>query len=504
MKFSAAFFALSAACLVAAAPSNIARGDRGDRGGDRDGDWNNGGWDGSRDGQSSVSTASTETSSCGAGPTSAPPHASATPASSKTKTSSGAAPTATGSSTGSDLTDGSSPDVVGTAYFITNDPSGNNIVLSNIGKNGNVTFAGIVSAGGAGEHGDDGGLFASDATYSNGIIVVHKANNFLATTNTKSGTVALFKIDPNDPSKLEMAGKPVDSQGDFPTSVAFNKGGDRLCVMNSGTKATILCYGVSASGLSPQQESLRDLTIYGYNQTNPPQGPINTFSQIAFTEDDKNIVVALKGFITPAPVRGALFIYSLGDNGELAKEPVVAGTPAPGGFTFSLTPIPGKNAFFSADFSSGMDVWDFSQGIHNVNSTKSRTNSVNVDAEITTCWSTWSPTLDRYYLSDPSTCLLTEVAIDPDTLVPTVIANHTLIEGAENIDVAVATIDDTDYLYANLAMGVGIQVLRLDGPGKSTSVGVANMTETVARAGAKITPNFIQGMAIYMKGNPKW
>ena len=114
------------------------------------------------------------------------------------------------------------------------------------------------------------------------------------------------------------------------------------------------CYGVSASGLSTQQETWRDLTIYGYNQTNPPQGPINTFSQIHFTEDDKNVVVALKGFITPEPVRGALFVYPVSDNGELAKEPTIAGTPAPGGFTFSLTPIPGKNAFFSADFSSGL------------------------------------------------------------------------------------------------------------------------------------------------------
>ena len=78
-----------------------------------------------------------------------------------------------------------------------------------------------MSAGGKGEHGDDGGQFASDATYSNGIIVVSQSNNFLATTNTKSGTVALFKIDPNDPTNLEMAGQPVSSQGDFPTSVAF-------------------------------------------------------------------------------------------------------------------------------------------------------------------------------------------------------------------------------------------------------------------------------------------
>ncbi|KZV61076.1 hypothetical protein PENSPDRAFT_643713 [Peniophora sp. CONT] len=427
--------------------------------------------------------------------------ASGSKSASSTKTSSGAAASSTSTSSGgSDLTDGTSPDVVGTVYFITNDPTENNIVLANIGKDGNVTFAGLVSAGGKGVHGDDGGQFASDATYSNGIITVSESNNFLATTNTQSGTVALFKIDPNDPSKLEMAGQPVSSQGDFPTSVAFNHAGDRLCVMNSGTKATLLCYGVSASGLSTQQESLRDLTIFGYNQTNPPQGPINTFSQVVFTEDDKNVVVALKGYITPAPTRGALFTYPINGNGELAKEPILAGTPAPGGFTFSMTPIPGKNAFFSADFSSGLNVWDFNEGVEKVNSSESKTVAKFVDGEITTCWSTWAPTIDRYYLSDPSTCLVTEVVVDPNTLAPTVVANHTLVEGGENIDVAVGTVDGTDYLYANLATGVGIAVLRLDGPGQSTMVGVANMTEPVKQAGATITPNYIQGMAVYMKG----
>lgn len=146
-------------------------------------------------------------------------------------------------------------------------------------------------------------------------------------------------------------------------------------------------------------------------------------------------------------------------------------------------------------------VWDFSQGVENINSTKSKTVSKYVDGEITTCWSSWAPTIDRYYLSDPSTCLITEVSLDPNTLAPTIVANHTLPVGVENIDIAISTIDKTDYLYANLASGVGIAVLRLDGPGQSTLVGVANMTEPVTNAGATITPNFIQGMAVYMKGN---
>ncbi|KAI0032350.1 hypothetical protein K488DRAFT_50111, partial [Vararia minispora EC-137] len=366
---------------------------------------------------------------------------------------------------------------------ITNDPDGNYIVSANIGSDGN-TFAGVTSADGLGEHGDDGGMFASDATYSNGIIVVHPETNRLATTNTKSNTVVLFAIDPQNPSRLTMVGSPVSSEGQFPTSVAFNKAGDFLCAMNSGTNAGIFCYDVTSEGLIPKEGSFRSFGPE-YNQTTPPAGPINTASQVIFTEDDKNVVAAVKGFVLPQPTRGALFVWNLGDNNTLAQEAVVASTPAPGGFTFSLTPIPGKNAFLSADFSSGLDVWSFENGIENINRSNPRTLAADVPGEITTCWSTWSPTIDSYYLSDPSTCLITEVVLDGN-LKPQIVANHTLPIGGENIDVAVGTIGGKDYLYALLTNELSVGVLRLDGTGDATLTGVANFTESIPKAGAPV------------------
>jgi len=94
---------------------------------------------------------------------------------------------------------------------------------------------------------------------------------------------------------------------------------------------------------------------YGYNQTTPPAGPINTLSQVIFTESDDALVMAVKGYLLPEPTRGALFLWTIDAKGNMAEDAIVAAAPAPGGFPFSLTPIPGKNAFFSADFSSGVE-----------------------------------------------------------------------------------------------------------------------------------------------------
>lgn len=51
-----------------------------------------------------------------------------------------------------------------------------------------------------------------------------------------SDTVVAFKINPADPTDLKMIGQPVQSQGDFPVSVALNKAADKACVLNSGRR----------------------------------------------------------------------------------------------------------------------------------------------------------------------------------------------------------------------------------------------------------------------------
>ena len=53
-------------------------------------------------------------------------------------------------------------------------------------------------------------------------------------TQAGSNTVSVFAIDRSNPAKLSIIGKPVSSGGEFPNSLAINKGGDRVCVVNGG------------------------------------------------------------------------------------------------------------------------------------------------------------------------------------------------------------------------------------------------------------------------------
>jgi len=290
-----------------------------------------------------------------------------------------------------------------------------------------------------------------------------------------------------------MLGNPISSNGDFPLSLVFNQAGDQLCVLNAGAQANVFCYDVNDDGLAPRPDSLR--SIPNYNQTTPPRGPSNTAATIAFTEDERNLVITVKGTQTP-PTPGFLVAWPV-SNGTLAEQATVIPTSGPGNLTFSLTPVPGRNAFISADFTSALNIFDFNVPLDQV-SRSNKTGSYVVGGDMILCWSAYSPTLDRYYLSAPVDSLVVEYDISDD-LVPTPIANHTIVPGAANIDISIGTINGQDYMYALLTNTTSIGVLRLDGPGQTTMVGSANLSQAVTDSGGFIRKNYASGLALFMK-----
>lgn len=261
-------------------------------------------------------------------------------------------------------------------------------------------------------------MFGPDATFSNNLLVVHDSKRLLATANTKSNTVVLYEIDADDATKLTMRGAPVDSQGDYPSSLAFSSAGDKLCVMNAGARATVLCYDVASSGLQPQSSTLRN--IPGYNQTaSDPFGPSGTASAISFTEDDSTLVVAVKGTASP-PAPGFLAAWQVESDGGLAQNPTTIMNSGGQGLSFSLTPVPGKNAFVAADFDSTVDVFDLSGELKDAGANGMGTTSTTIDGNLVLCWSTYSQSVGRYYLASPPAALVVEVELD-DKLKPTII-----------------------------------------------------------------------------------
>ncbi|KAI0029339.1 hypothetical protein K488DRAFT_88842 [Vararia minispora EC-137] len=498
MNLRSAFFTLAAVCVVVAAPSPKPDRDEGMRHrGGRNTHSRTGKAKPSRsvDVDSASSSASmTSSSSAASASTLSAPTLSGTFTGSSNRTD-GVSESLTSNSSGSNLaSNGADVGVVGTLYFLTNVPDSNNIVTATIGFDGNITYAGAIYAGGSGTHGNDGGAFAADVTFSNNLIIVHREKQLLATVNTQSNTVVLFRIDPNNPTDLKMLGEPVPSQGDYPNSLTFNNAGDRLCVVNAGTVGNFICYDVNDSGLSPDMDSIRP--IPNYNQTTPPTGPSQTASVITFTPDEKDIVVAVKGTENP-PSPGFLVAWPLEDGGRFASDPTVIQKAGPGNLPFSLTPVRGRNAFVAADLSSAVDVFDLSGDISD-SSGSNGTNSRSIDGELMLCWSTYSPTLDRYYLSAPPSSLVVEVTVDKD-LQTSVVANHVIPDNVLDTDLAIATIDGKDFLFTLLTNAPGLASLSLDGPGRTTFVGSADFSRFLAGDGIPFRRNFAQGLAVFVK-----
>ena len=222
-----------------------------------------------------------------------------------------------------------------------------------------------------------------------------------------------------------MIGFPVSTEGEFPMSLAINKNGSTVCVLNGGAVNGVNCYSVDkTSGLIAKANTLRSL---GISQTTPATGPPGSASHIIFNEDETKLIAAVKG--TP-PTPGFLAVWDIDQADGSLSEEYTHVTPASGGLLpFSLTVIPGQNAIFSADPGLGFDIYDFNdtsiasaQAGQNV--TAGGESSANaVSGQNAICWSSRSEKTGNFYLTDAGASMVTEVNVGAG-LKPTIVRVH--------------------------------------------------------------------------------
>ncbi|KAI0029711.1 hypothetical protein K488DRAFT_80018 [Vararia minispora EC-137] len=389
----------------------------------------------------------------------------------------------------------SSSFTTGAIYFLSNEPSGNNIITATIGSNGMLTVSNVVATIGNGDHGLTGGELGPDPLFSQGVISVSPMAGLLATANPGSNSISLFSIDPTDPSTLTAVGPPIASGGEFPVSVAFNSDGTALCTLNGGAMDGVQCYNVNAtSGLSVMAGTRRFLNM---GQTTPPSGPFGTASQIVWSQDQTQVYAAVKGNPGSGPA-GYIAAWNMTDSG-LSDQFVNVTLPAGAGAPFSLTPIPGQNAMFSADAAIGVDVFDFANGPESV-AASPRTQSYNISGSMAPCWSAYSPMTGDYYVSDLLTSILTEVSLDANNnLRPSMVMQYPILQNVATLDLEVATVGSQDFLYLLMPNVTAVEVLQLNGPGNATSIQQMDIAGPAASLSLPVNPNFLVGMASYVK-----
>ncbi|KAJ7843826.1 hypothetical protein B0H13DRAFT_2209663 [Mycena leptocephala] len=386
---------------------------------------------------------------------------------------------------------------VGAAYFMTNEPTGNYLVSSTIGSDGKLALYEAVHTEGVRAHGLPAppGL---DPLFSQGSVGVSPSKRFVANVNAGSNTVSVSSIDLLNPGRLSMIGKPVSSGGEFPTSLAINKAGTRVCVVNAGKVNGVSCYKFDLwEGLIPLKNTIRSL---GLNQTIPATGPPSTPSQIIFSQDEKQLIVSVKA--------GFLVVWDINADGSLSTNLWTVGG---GVLPFSLNHIPGKNALVVADPGVGYNIFNLDSnartagvsvpiprsGLTILYPDPDPCPSLPIPNQRANCWSVYSKQSGNFYIIDVGASTFTEVHVTSS--LNSTIVKATIQRGpAGPIDSDVATIGKNDFIYSLAANATGLAMLTVNGPGRAEIYQRLDVAGPAAAAKLPINRTNIQGMATFI------
>ncbi|KAF5354595.1 hypothetical protein D9758_011218 [Tetrapyrgos nigripes] len=366
----------------------------------------------------------------------------------------------------------------GAAYFMTNEPTGNYIIASDIGSDGKLNPRRAVYTSGLGGHANNGG--GGDGTISQGAVAVNAASKLLAAVNPGSHTISVFSFDSSNPTDLRLVGAPIASGGEFPTSVSFSKDGKMLCALNGGEVNGIRCFQVSSNSISPLSSTQRSLNL---NQTTPETGPPGSVSQIFVAPDGMN-----------ASDPGYLAVWDIDSSNStsptLSKDFRRISAPSGGQNLFGLVPVKGQQALAVADPAVGYNIIDLSG--------QNRSASYAVDGQMAICWVAYSEKTGNYYFIDAGADRVTEVAVD-GSLKGSTVNNHAVGNNTGPLDPSVATIDGTDYLYVLAAASTEVSVMKLNGAGQTKNVQKLDIIGPASFVGLPVNATNLQGMATYTK-----
>jgi hypothetical protein len=217
----------------------------------------------------------------------------------------------------------------------------------------------------------------------------------------------MFAIDAQDPTLLTIVGQPVTVPGDFPVTVAASQRHSVVCVGSTGANSGVSCSTFSAQGLGPMD----NLRSFDLGQSTPPAGPLNTVSQVFFSDDESALFSTVKGdptknntgFLATFAVQGA---RSCRGQNALVAQDVSRISPAGTAVLFGSSTIPGSTDLFVSDASFGAVVL----GVQTNGTVSVKGKGVVADQKAT-CWTAISPATNTAFVTDVGTNRLVEMSL---------------------------------------------------------------------------------------------
>lgn len=292
----------------------------------------------------------------------------------------------------------------------------------------------------------------------------------------------MFAIDANDATKLTRVGKPATVPGQSPNTVAASAKNNLVCVGMTGAVAGVSCASFDAKNGIGKMDNLRPFDI---KQSTPPVGPLNTVSQVFWSNDEKTLFTTVKGDPTKN-ITGFLSAFETNSCGRavaLGSQDIqseINNTAV----LFGSQPVPGSSDIFATDASFGGAVLAV-----NGKGQGSLVAKQAVDGQAATCWVTISPATKSAFVTDVGKPRLVEMSVKNAKILGQVDLSSTGANGVIDLKASGNFI----YALAPLGNNTNAQVLVMDVKGGSKQAKlVQSFDASTLGAGSSA-----QGMAIF-------
>ena len=323
--------------------------------------------------------------------------------------------------------------------------------------------------------------------------------------NPGSNSISQFRISPSNPTSLTQVGQPLDTQGQFPLSIAISNRLGQLCVANSGSPSSLTCFLIRPNGLQPFSTLSTNL-----QQTSPPTDTFPGadgdgtkgrahYAAISFNNDSSALYVSLSNSQLPAITNSSLLAYPV-VHGRLATTPgpayIFPNEPANApGFIFLSLNLPQSTYVLH----SSLQSYFLPKQISTAGTPQPVPAPAVIPGSAATCWAAYNPATDSIILTDTLVNRFLEVDAHDGSLV----AQYNITTINENVG-----------LLDEVLLGSHVYALAPANPPYAGKQGVPAsvvvLDQSAGRGQGKLIQNFVpkglgasqtvQGMASFPEG----
>ena len=325
----------------------------------------------------------------------------------------------------------------GEVYVLTNQPTGNSVMVFHRKATGVLTFAGSVASGGNGAGG------GPDPVGSQGPVVLSEDDRLLFAANAGSNSISVFGVSGDQLILLNT----VSSGGIMPVSLTVRQ--NLLYALNAGGTPNISGFTISpaTNHLIPLAGSTQDL----------PGGVAAAPAQVEFSPDGAALVVTEKGTHT-------IDTFTLNAAGVAqpgTSFPAFSSSITPFGFAFGHNNI----AIVSdAAADSGLSSYKVDED-GNLDTVASFVD----DTQAAACWVVVTENGNFAYTSNTGSNTISSYTLSAEGN----LALLSVTAGAGNVPIDMALSNDSRFLYVRNAGNGSISGFRVDADGSLTPVTIA-------------------------------